>query len=193
MLDIFTTFYSDQEAGGEAAEPSAGTKNTDTQEKQQPQEVMIPKSRFDEVNNKYKEVQAKLDALLNEKAEAERKAAEQKGEFEKLYKETSKELEETQAKYKSADKRAKELEAIITEMLNARLENLPEELRDIIPEGLTPEQKLAWIDKAERKGLFGNKAEEPVGGATNPPQQQSINLDDASPFQKLLMGYARKQ
>ena len=178
-------------AEGES-DTSAETKNTETQEKQQAQEVMIPKSRFDEVNNKYKEVQAKLDELLNEKAEAERKAAEQKGEFEKLYKETSKKLEDTQSKYKSADKRAKELEAIITDMLNARLENLPEELRDIIPEGLTPEQKLAWIDKAERKGLFGPKAEEPIGEGTNPPQQQAVNLDDVPAFQKLLMGYAAR-
>ena len=71
---------------------SDGTKNTDNkdgQDKTNTAKHMIPKSRFDEVNQKFKDLQAKLEEFTNEKskAEAERqKAKEEQGKYEELYK-----------------------------------------------------------------------------------------------------------
>lgn len=57
------------------------TKNTE----QKQEEHMIPKSRFDEVNNRAKEAEKKLAALESEKAEQEKKALEESGKFKELY------------------------------------------------------------------------------------------------------------
>ena len=80
---------------------SDGTKNTDNKDGQDKNtaEHMIPKSRFDEVNQKFKDLQAKLEEFTNEKSKAdterqkaEKKAKEEQGKYEELYKTTSDEL-----------------------------------------------------------------------------------------------------
>ncbi|WP_051188268.1 hypothetical protein [Brevibacillus thermoruber] len=153
----------------EMAQPSAETQNTETAAPEQ-KEHMIPKSRFDEVNTKFKDLQAQYDKLLAEKQEADG------------YK----------SLHQQAEERAKALEGVIAQMLEARLETIPEELHDLIPEGLTPEQKLAWIDRAERKGVFGAKVHKPVGGPTNPPDQSPVDLNGLSATQLLRIGYSKQ-
>lgn len=48
-------------------------------------EHMIPKSRFDEVNTRAKDAEAKLAQLQAEKAEAEKKALEESGKYKELW------------------------------------------------------------------------------------------------------------
>ncbi|MTV51100.1 hypothetical protein GJ688_20125, partial [Heliobacillus mobilis] len=48
--------------------------NTPVKADPTPQEHLIPKSRFDEVNTKYKEVQGQLDQLLAEREQQEKQA-----------------------------------------------------------------------------------------------------------------------
>ena len=61
---------------------------------EQEQEHMIPKSRFDEINNRYKETREELDKLRSLEKEAQRKAQEEQGEFQTLYEQLKEELEE---------------------------------------------------------------------------------------------------
>ena len=69
MLFVKKSFYfefAEENPQGDPARdkdqnPSAGTKNTENKDGQGQQEHMIPKSRFDEINTKYKELQGKLD------------------------------------------------------------------------------------------------------------------------------------
>lgn len=174
--------------------PAAEPKNTDPGQKPNGNpEYMIPKSRFDEINTKYKDVQTKLDELLAEKERADKKAKEQSGKFEELYKTTSDELERTKRDFKDSAKRVQQLENVINSLLQAKLEGVPEEFRDLIPAHLTPEQKLDWLSAAEKKGLFKTtKKEEPVGGYTNPPPGQTSDLNTLSPIQLLRAAYGQK-
>ncbi|MDE1381190.1 hypothetical protein PVN23_21535, partial [Bacillus licheniformis] len=72
----------------------------ETSEKSETKDAMIPKTRFDEINSKYKEMAdkvAEFEAMqAKAKAEAEAKELEAKkeqGKFEELYLNTQKELE----------------------------------------------------------------------------------------------------
>ncbi|MED4840403.1 hypothetical protein P9695_08795 [Weizmannia sp. CD-2023] len=163
---------------------------------QHQKENFIPKSRFDEVNNKFKEVQAQLDSLLKERQEQELEEQKKRGEYEKLYESTKKELEAAQT-YKE---RAKQLESVIAEMVESKLAEIPEELHDIIPDGMTPEQKLSWITKAQAKGLFGTQKQEenpkeslPLGENTNGNNDKHIDISKMSAMELFLSAYGRKK
>jgi ribonucleoside-triphosphate reductase len=175
--------------------PAAEPKNTDPGQKPTTPnpEHMIPKSRFDEINTKYKDVQTKLDELLAEREKADKKAKEQSGKFEELYKTTSDELERTRSDHKDSVKRVQQLESVINSLLEAKLEGVPEEFRDLIPAHLTPEQKLDWLGAAEKKELFRTtKKDEPVGGNTNPAPGQTSDLNTLSPIQLLRAAYGQR-
>lgn len=131
------------------------------------QQHMIPKSRFDEVNTRYREVQTQLAELQSAKEATERKAKEEQGEFRGLYETTSKELSEYKSQLEQANARALELESVVTGLLDSKLSAVPAEFHDLIPDNLSPEQKLAWLNRAEEKGLFKAKAQEPIGESTN--------------------------
>ncbi|MGM0904257.1 MAG: hypothetical protein ACQEXB_24535 [Bacillota bacterium] len=193
-------------AEGADATPSEATKNTDTNGVQNTQnsageasnqqteqaQHMIPKSRFDEVNQKFKDVQTQLNELLSAKQEADRKAQEEQGKFQELYENTSKEYSDFKSKFESVDTRAKELEGVINGLLETKLEAIPQDYHDLIPGNLTPEQKLDWINKAETKGLFGKREQKPVGETTNPSHAQAFDLNSLSPVQLMKAGYGSK-
>ena len=176
------------------SQPSDGKKNTDNKKADKNKEIMIPKSRFDEVNNAYKELKAKLAELEETHKKKEQEEAEKRGEFESLYNQTKADLEKVTQNYKTTQKRVEVLEGVINELLEAKLENIDEKYHDLIPENLTPEQKLAWVVKAEKKGLFGNtNAEIPLGEPTNPKAKEEVNVDKMNPLQLLLAGYSKRK
>lgn len=158
-------------------------------------ENMIPKTRFDEVNAKLKEMTGKVAEFekfqAEAKAEAERKELEAKkeqGKFEELYLNSQKELEGL----KTYQTRAGELETVINSMVETKLQAVPEEMKDLIPANLTAEATLDWLNKAESKGLFG-KAEvkeigKPSNKSTDTPKVDKANL---SPLDKILAGLGK--
>ena len=52
----------------------------------------------------------------------------------------------------------KDIEELITKLVETKLGQVPEEYKELIPDNLDLTQKLNWLDKAEAKGLF-NKVE----------------------------------
>ena len=182
-----------------SANSSDGTLNTGEQQPNTAGEVskqqsdhMIPKSRFDEVNQRFKDVQAQLDQILAEKAAAEKQAQEEQGKFQELYETTSKEFTQVKTQYESVETRAKELEGVINSLIETKLSTIPEDYHDLIPSNLTPEQKLDWINKAETKGLFGKKQQQSIGEASNPAHAQAFDLNALSPVQLMKAGYGSK-
>lgn len=159
-------------------------------------EKFIPKSRFDEVNSKFKDTQEKLDKLLKEQEQRDLESKKKKGEFENLYNETSQELEKYKADFTQTSERVEQLEEIINTLVESELEAVPEELRDIVPENMTPEQKLRWITNAKKKGLFGTatneKADQQLGDSTNPQQQQQVDMSKMTVSQLLKSAYGSK-
>lgn len=189
---------------GKTQNPPDEAKNTDNKDGQNSgghqDKNMIPKHRFDEVNGKYKELQKELEALKTEKAERdkkaaeqERKAKEQQGKFEDLYKTANHELTKTQENFKMTAERVQQLEAVINGLLEAKLGDVPEEYRDLLPEQMTPEAKLEWLANAEKKGLFkSTKKETPLGERTNPQGGQNADLNQLSPMELLRAAYGSK-
>jgi hypothetical protein len=181
--------------GGQGQEDKKA--ETKTEDKQ---EHMIPKSRFDEVNDGYKTMKKEFDAMkaAQTKAEQDRIAkeqedAEKKGEFEGLYNKTKTDVETFKGESKAAKERIGALEGVIQGLLDAKLKTIDENYHDLIPEGISPEQKLAWVSNAESKGLFGNKAANtPLGDQTNPKTNQEVDTNKLNPLQMLMSGYSKK-
>lgn len=160
-------------------------------------ENFIPKSRFDEVNNKYKELQEQLDNLNKQKEQEELEAKKKKGEFENLYNETAEQLETVKTQHEQASERVTVLEGIIETLVESELEAVPEEMRDLVPENFTPEQKLSWITNAKKKGLFGtatnDKENEELGNPTNNSTQAPTDATKMSIAQMFRHAYGSKK
>jgi predicted nuclease with TOPRIM domain len=164
---------------------------------EQKSDPMIPKTRFDEVNAKYKELAEKVaqfeEAEAKAKADAEAKelqAKQEQGKFEELYQESQKELDS----FKAYETRAKELETVITGMVETKLNDVPKEMHDLIPTNLSAEQTLDWLNKAEAKGLFGTGKSDvkeigkPSNKSNEAPKVDKANL---SPLDKILAGIGK--
>lgn len=160
--------------------PETDVKSVD----QELEELMIPKSRFDKVNNRYKSVKAELE------------------EYEAMYKSVEDKFSELTAKYEEQAeameqqiKRTEQLEKVINNLIESKLSKIPEEYHDLIPGNLEVDQKLDWIMKAEEKGLFSsalNVGTLKIGEPTNPKQKKSVDYSKMSTFQLLTMGYGSK-
>lgn len=131
----------DPNSKSEVSQSSAETENT---------ERMIPKERFNEVNRKYKDLEAQF-RLLQEKQTADestRQAQQQKelaeqNRYKELYEQTLAQLDGL----KAAQDEAKLYRESFQSTLQTRLDTIPEEKRHLIPE-LDPIKLSAWLDKA---------------------------------------------
>jgi chromosome segregation ATPase len=191
-------------AGGQNQDPQGqgsnnktdGQSGNDGSQNQQQNEHFIPKTRFDEVNNKLKELQDQIAEANKQKEQEELEAKKKKGEFENLYTEASQELENTKTQFEQTSQRVEQLEGIIQTLVDAEMEAVPEAMRDLVPENFTPEQKLSWITQAKQKGLFGtqqnSKENEELGGATNNQQQTQPDISKMSATELLRSAYGKK-
>lgn len=95
-------------------------------------------------------LEARLAEIETAQQERERKAAEEQGEFKRLYEETTAKassLEEEVNKYRAAEAaRIEKLEA----SNEKALADLPEHLRGLVPEGLSPDAKAEQLAKLAR-------------------------------------------
>lgn len=209
LLPLNLQFFSEDPAGGGQTDPQTnpeGQTQTQGGQNQDPQgqgstntepEISIPKTRFDEVNNKYKALQEQLDQLNQAKEQEELEALKKKGEFEELYNSTQNELETFKANAKQTSERVEQLEGIINTLVDSELSAIPEELHDLIPSNFTPEQKLSWITQAKAKGIFGavqknEKEEQPLGNSTNSQQQSQPDVSKMSVAELLRSAYGKK-
>lgn len=162
---------------------------------QQNNEHFIPKSRFDEVNQTMKDLQTKLEAIEKEKQTKELEDKKKKGEFEELYTNAQTELETYKTSSQQTSQRVEVLEGIIQTLVDAELEAVPEDMRDLVPENFTAEQKLSWITTAKKKGLFGTantKENEELGGSTNQQPEQEQEVGKMSVSQLFKSAYGKK-
>jgi len=195
VRNLFPQVMLEADKGGEGGGGATSTEvtNPETKVETKQDENMIPLSRFNEVNSKYKELAEKVQAFETAQAEAERLEQEKKGEFEKLYREKEGELSQYQKDLQAITERATALESRFEAMVNSKIEAIDENYRDLIPTNLSNEAKLEWIEKAESKGLFGKKeAEVTIGESTNHRQEIKRDVKQMSAMEKLLMGYGKR-
>lgn len=110
-------------------------------------ENMIPKSRLDEVIAQRDAAQRKAEALEKAQQDAEKKRLEEASEYKKLYETTQTELSSLKPKAEQVEAYEKTLQ----EILEAQVAELPEEFKDIVPDGLSTKQKLDWLAKNKSK------------------------------------------
>ncbi len=127
----------------------------------------IPYDRFQEVNNAKKAAEDKLQKLLD--AEKERLDAEavKKGDYQAVIDSLKPKADRTDA-----------LEATLKSYLDAEIESIPEQYRDLVPDGDVTAQ-LTWIKKAKAKGTF-SRIPHPNSdaGASGDPKTTVIKLSD---------------
>lgn len=72
-----------------------------------------------------------------------------------------------------------EYEGILSSLIEAKLSDVPEELKGLVPENLSIKDKLDWIIKAEKTGIFGGtKGNIEIGKPLN-PKDTKISADDS--------------
>lgn len=123
----------------ETGQASEVTKNTDTAEH------MIPKSRFDEVNNRLKELQTAQEQAAKEREKQQQKQLEEQNRFKELYEQATariSELEPFQERYTSYEQQ-------VSERNTARIEAIPEAMRSLVPEYDDPFRMQSWLDSNE--------------------------------------------
>lgn len=88
------------------------------------------------------------------------------------------------------------LETELSAVADAFLSEVPEALKPLIPEGLSPADRIKWFQKAKATGVFGggtgtvNVPETDTGRPKTTPRE--IDLSTLPPAAKLAAGYARK-
>jgi len=150
---------------GEQPVTSAETGNTEAST-----EHMIPKSRFDEVNQQLKELKAAQEKAQKAQAEAERKRLEQQNEFKTLYEQAQSEIEQL----KPYQERVTQLMQTTQAANETKVNALPENMRSLVPEYDDPFKLAQWLDANAE--VF-NKPLAPTlnGGAGSGQRQRPAN------------------
>jgi hypothetical protein len=148
----------------------------------------IPYDRFKKVNDEKNDLKEKYEALIKQQQDDDLQKKQEQGQFEELYKTASSELETFKQQFQSADEKIKEYEGVINGLLTSKLELIPEEFHELIPDNLSTQQKLDWINKAEEKKLF-TKKNSPLGNATNFNQSQNIDVSKMNSLEKMSLAY----
>lgn len=117
---------------------------------QEPKEPKVEEPKKEEKEAGAEEVKVDVEQLKAELLEAQGKAKEVETLTATV--ETMKvEAEKTKAELK-------EYEDLVTNLIDTKLKDVPEDYKELIPDNLSLKQKLNWLEKAEAKGLF-NKEE----------------------------------
>ncbi|MFD9628670.1 hypothetical protein [Peribacillus muralis] len=147
-------------------------------------EQSIPKKRFDDVNNRYKTLS---EDYKNRQVEYEAMSKDVEA-----GKATAAQLQET---IDAGTKRVEALEGVLKTMLDAELELIDEEYRELVPADKPIEEQLEWLGKAKSKGLFVSKGIEfSIGGPSNPGRAGNgmgqAGYANKSPLELMQMGYS---
>lgn len=126
------------------------------------------------------DLQEDMDVLTSKVQEKDSEIASLKAEIEK-YKADLQAKEDVAEKYTS----------IVQEVIQEKKNNVPQEIQELLPEGLSVEQQLAWLTKAQNTGNLMKK-EAPAVEIGKPmnmgvPQQSTA---DMTPHQKLSSYFA---
>lgn len=108
------------------ANPATAALGEKLEQERKANEHMIPKSRFDEVNAKQKELVDQLAKIEADRVAAERKALEEQGKHKELAEQRAKQLAEMESKLKAEQADAEQLRA----MVKTKREALKEKLGD---------------------------------------------------------------
>lgn len=122
------------------AASSAATQNTEAQ----PSEHMIPKSRFDEVNNELKRLKAEAATKQQQEQEAEQARLKEQQKWQQLAEQHERQLTELKPQLEAATQQAERYKAAVEAQVKAQLANVPEHLHGLLAK-LDPVEQLEWL------------------------------------------------
>lgn len=161
----------------ETKEPEKVTNETKVEE---------PEKKVEEKKvEKPEEATVDIETLKNELAEANKKAEEVQG--------LTVEIENLKKESESKDSTIKEYEELIGKMVETKLEQVPAEFKELIPDNLDLKQKLSWLEKAEAKGLFTKEEKKKPNVEIGKPMNIETPVVDTSKMtagQLLRMAYS---
>lgn len=103
--------------------------------------------RFKELVQAAKDAKVRADALEKAAQDAEKKQLEEAQNFKALYEKAQAEITGLKPKADALTDMEKSLNAV----LESQVKELPEQFRDIVPDGLNVQQKLDWLSKNKSK------------------------------------------
>lgn len=161
----------------ETKEPEKVTNETKVEE---------PEKKVEEKKvEKPEEATVDVETLKNELAEANKKAEEVQG--------LTVEIENLKKESESKDSTIKEYEELIGKMVETKLEQVPAEFKELIPDNLDLKQRLSWLEKAEVKGLFTKEEKKKPNVEIGKPMNIETPVVDTSKMtagQLLRMAYS---
>lgn len=170
------------------------TENVETKEEPKVQEKpeVVEKPKAEEVKEEPKKkdsegekVEVDVEALKNELAEANKKAGEVEG--------LTATIESMKKESESKDAVIKEYEELVGKLIDTKMEQVPAEFKELIPDNLDLKQKLSWLEKAEAKGLFTKEEKKKPNVEIGKPMNVDVPAVDTakmSPTQLLKMAYS---
>ena len=160
-----------------AADPTAGSKVEYSPEQQAHLEEILKREK--------RSWEKEVEPLRTKAAEFDKYQAKQKEQEEAAKSELQK-LQEDKTRLTAEAEYGKRLQEVIAKILAAKLETIPEDKRSLVeglPENMTPEDKLQWIEK-NAAILYGKAAAEvfappggkPAGGKADPDRTRAESI-----------------
>lgn len=132
-------------------------------------EQMIPKARFDEINEKYKALTLAQEKQAAQKAAAEKAELEKRQEYQALYETTNAQATAALAELEKVKAEQDKATAVLAALWEAKKGIVPEVYRELV-EALPLTGRLEWLAKNESKLTPAAK------GGTPSPQGSNGNL-----------------
>jgi len=138
-------------------------------------EHMIPKSRFDEVNQAKKELQERLETLEKESKERLEKQLQEQGKYKELAEERAKQLAELQPKAEQIEI----YETTLKGVLNSQIAQIPEDRRTLVPSALSTKDQLDWIAQNQKLLLKSTPFNIGAGEGNNGSEESKTEITPA--------------
>lgn len=158
----------DDKAQDKTTDKAQATTPAAAENAETPAEHMIPKSRFDEVNEKLRKLEADAAKREQEQQKAEEERMAQDAEWQKLADQRKAKVDELSPRAELAEK----LSAMVLEQYTAEIAEWPEQVKTMAPaDDADVLTKLDWMKRAKPLAveLMEDKAPAPGNGRRPPP------------------------
>ena len=158
---------------------------------EQPKDLEKEKVEPEKQNEEDKEVEEKANPEEEEETETKDNTDELLSQKDKEITDLKTEVEGLKSVVAEKEGLLKEFEEIISGIVNKKMEELPNDYRDLIPDNLDVKQKLSWLDKAEAKGLFNkeNKSGLEIGKPLKIETPSAVDTGKLTGSQLLKLAY----
>lgn len=168
-----------QEGSEETIKPKQGDEPTKTPETSTQEE---PNKEIEELKILVKQLTEKL---------------EEKPTLEEKPNEDTEALNQLKVESESYKTKVTEYEAVLNEILNSKLEKVPENFKELVPKNISIKEQLEWLNKAESNGLFEVKksvGDIEIGKPMNPKNPtQMVDTSKLTAGSLLSMAYGSKK